>query len=46
MPWGEMPAQFALNLIMADHATHAWDLARATGLEIEIPDDVEDHVNM
>ena len=39
MPWGGMPAQFALNLIMADHATHAWDLARATGLEIEIPDD-------
>ena len=39
MPWGDMPARFALNLIMDDHAAHAWDLARATGLEIEIRDD-------
>ena len=37
MPWGDTPAPFALNLIMADHATHAWDLTRATGLSIEIP---------
>ncbi len=36
MPWGDTPAPFALNLIMADHATHAWDLTRATGLTIEI----------
>jgi uncharacterized protein (TIGR03086 family) len=36
MPWGDTPAPFALNLIMADHATHSWDLARATGLTIEI----------
>ena len=37
MPWGDTPAAFALNLIMADHATHSWDLTRATGLTIEIP---------
>jgi len=36
MPWGDTPAGFALNLIMADHATHAWDLTRATGITIEI----------
>ena len=24
MPWGDTPAPFALNLIMADHATHSW----------------------
>lgn len=36
MPWGDMPAAFAVNLIMADNAAHAWDLARATGLTIEI----------
>jgi uncharacterized protein (TIGR03086 family) len=36
MPWGDTPAPFAVNLIMADHATHSWDLARATGLTIEI----------
>ena len=38
MPWGATPAPFALNMIMADHATHAWDLTRATGLTIEISD--------
>jgi uncharacterized protein (TIGR03086 family) len=37
MPWGDTPAPFALNLIMADHVAHSWDLARATGLTIEIP---------
>jgi uncharacterized protein (TIGR03086 family) len=36
MPWGDTPAPFALNLIMADHATHAWDLTRATGITIEV----------
>jgi uncharacterized protein (TIGR03086 family) len=36
MPWGDTPAPFALNLIMADHATHSWDLVRATGLAIDI----------
>lgn len=36
MPWGDTPAPFALNLIMADHATHAWDLTRATGIAIDI----------
>jgi len=42
MPWGDTPAPFALNLIMADHATHAWDLTRATGLTIEIQADAAD----
>jgi uncharacterized protein (TIGR03086 family) len=37
MPWGDTPAAFALNLIMADQVAHSWDLARATGLTIEIP---------
>ena len=37
MPWGDTPAPFALNLIMADHATHSWDLARATGLSHRDP---------
>ena len=36
MPWGDTPGAFALNLIMADHATHAWDLIKATGLSIDI----------
>ena len=36
MPWGDTPAPFALNLIMADQVTHSWDLARATGLTIEV----------
>ena len=39
MPWGAMPAAFALNVITADHVTHSWDLARTAGLPIVIDDD-------
>ena len=36
MPWEYIPQLLALHLIMADHATHAWDLTRAIGLTIDI----------
>ena len=36
MPWGRTPGSFALNMVTSDHATHAWDLTRATGLTIDI----------
>ena len=39
MPWGAMPAAFALNVITADHVTHSWDLARTAGLPIVIDDE-------
>lgn len=36
MPWGEMPAAIALNLLIADHVTHAWDLEQTTGIPMNI----------
>ena len=40
MPWGEMPAAITLNLLIADHVTHAWDLEQATGVPISIDEAV------
>ncbi len=40
MPFGEVPGQVVMSLAMADHLTHAWDLARATGQPYEAPDDL------
>ena len=40
MPWGEMPAAMALNLLIADHVTHAWDLAQTTGIPMNIDEAV------
>lgn len=38
MPWGEMPAAMALNMLIADHVTHAWDLEQTTGIPMNIDD--------
>ena len=35
LPFGEMPAEIALNIAIFDVATHACDLARATGQNVE-----------
>jgi uncharacterized protein (TIGR03086 family) len=35
LPFGEMPAGVALNIAVFDVATHACDLARATGQEVK-----------
>jgi uncharacterized protein (TIGR03086 family) len=40
MPWGEMPAAMALNLLIADQVTHAWDLERTTGVPMNIDEAV------
>ena len=40
MPWGEMPAAMALNLLIADHVTHAWDLEQTTAIPANIDDAV------
>lgn len=40
MPFGEVPGEMALSVIVADHLTHAWDLARATGQDIAVDDDL------
>jgi uncharacterized protein (TIGR03086 family) len=31
MPWGEMPAGLALQMLADDVLVHGWDLARSTG---------------
>jgi len=40
MPFGEMPGQVVMSLAMADHLTHAWDLAKATGQSFSPPDEL------
>jgi uncharacterized protein (TIGR03086 family) len=40
MPWGEMPAAISLNLLIADHVTHAWDLEQTTGVPMNVDDAV------
>ncbi|MDJ0769570.1 MAG: TIGR03086 family metal-binding protein [Ilumatobacter sp.] len=40
MPFGEVPGEMALSVIVADHLTHAWDLAQATGQGITVSDDL------
>jgi uncharacterized protein (TIGR03086 family) len=35
MPWGEMPAAVALQMLADDVLVHGWDLARATGQHVE-----------
>jgi uncharacterized protein (TIGR03086 family) len=36
LPFGEMPAGAALNFAIFDVATHAWDLAKATGQSTDL----------
>lgn len=40
LPFGEMPGAVGMSVITADHLTHAWDLARATGQEISASDEL------
>jgi uncharacterized protein (TIGR03086 family) len=44
MPWGETPGQMVLGLAIADTAVHGCDLAKATGQDIAIDDDVAEAV--
>lgn len=34
MPWGEMPAEMALQILADDIVVHGWDLARSTGQSV------------
>jgi uncharacterized protein (TIGR03086 family) len=42
LPFGEMPGEVALSVIVADHLTHAWDLAKASGQDIVVDDELAD----
>jgi len=46
LPFGEMPAGIALNIAIFDVATHATDLARATGQTIDDADLLESALEM
>lgn len=37
---GSMPGEVAMSVIVADAVTHAWDVARGAGVEIDIPEDL------
>jgi uncharacterized protein (TIGR03086 family) len=37
---GPMPAAVAFGINLADTTTHSWDIARASGQDAEVPDDV------
>ena len=38
MPFGELPAQMMASIAFVEHVTHGWDLAKATGQDTTIPD--------
>ena len=42
MPFGEVPGEMAMSVIVADHLTHAWDLAQATGQDFTAGDELAD----
>lgn len=45
MPWGETPGQMLLGLAIADTAVHGCDLAKATGHELQLDDDIAEAVH-
>ena len=40
MPFGEVPGEMAVSVIVADVVTHAWDLGQATGIDHGISDEL------
>jgi uncharacterized protein (TIGR03086 family) len=34
MPWGEMPANLAVQMLADDVPVHGWDLAQSTGQQV------------
>ncbi len=40
MPFGEVPGEVAVSVITADHLVHAWDLAQATGQELDVDEEL------
>jgi uncharacterized protein (TIGR03086 family) len=40
MPFGELPGQMMAGICFVEHVTHGWDLAKATGQDTTIPDEL------
>lgn len=40
MPFGEMPGQMMMGIAFVEHVTHGWDIAKATGQDTTIPDNL------
>jgi uncharacterized protein (TIGR03086 family) len=40
LPWGPMPASVFVVMASADQFVHAWDLARATGQDVDLDPDL------
>jgi uncharacterized protein (TIGR03086 family) len=43
-PWGEMPAERGAAIVAVELLVHAWDFARATGVEPAVDDKTAKHV--
>jgi uncharacterized protein (TIGR03086 family) len=39
-PLGEMPGETFARLVAFDGIVHGWDISRATGLDLEVPDEI------
>jgi uncharacterized protein (TIGR03086 family) len=37
MPFGQMPGKMMAGIAFMEHVTHAWDVAKATGQDTELP---------
>ena len=44
MPWGDTPGSITFGLGLADAVVHGWDLAQATGQEVEIENEAAETV--
>jgi len=44
LPFGEVPREAALGIAVFDVAVHSWDLAQATGQELQISDDLAEEI--
>jgi uncharacterized protein (TIGR03086 family) len=44
MPWGDTPGSAVLGLALAEAVVHGWDLAKGTGQELVIDDDIAEAV--
>jgi uncharacterized protein (TIGR03086 family) len=40
MPFGSMPGAMMAGIAFMEHLTHAWDIAKATGQDSTLPDDL------